>query len=54
MSDFPARILSGQLPKDEPDAAGKYSRIFLPDPAQFRFDWSRATPEGELEGLRVG
>ena len=30
MSDFPARIVADPLPEDEPDAAAKYSRIFLP------------------------
>jgi hypothetical protein len=57
--DYPARILAEPSPaepspEDEPDAAGKYSRIFLPDPAQFRFDWAAETPEGGREGTRAG
>ena len=54
LSDFPARIVTGPRPEDEPYGGGKYSRIFLPDPAQSSFDWSRETSEGELEGPRVG
>ena len=54
LSDFPARSLDDPLPEDEPDAAGKYSRIFLPDPAQFRFDWAAETADGQQEGTRAG
>jgi hypothetical protein len=54
MSDFPGRSVADPLPEAEPDRGGKYSRIFLPDPAQFRFDWAAETPEGGQEGPRVG
>ena len=40
--------MSAAVPRE---AGGKYSRIFVPDPAQYTFDWSR---EGELEGPPVG
>jgi hypothetical protein len=36
------------------EGGGKYSRIFLGDPAQFRFDWAAETAEGGQEGARVG
>jgi hypothetical protein len=52
-SDYPGRTVAGSL-EDEPDGSGKYSRIFLPDPAQWTFDWFRETAAGELEGPRVG
>ena len=51
-SGFPARIIDGQLPKDNSRAGGKYSGVFFPDPAQYRFDW--ATSEGGHQGARVG
>jgi hypothetical protein len=54
MSDFPGRIVAGPLPEDEPDRGGKYSRIFLCDPAQSSFDWPRETSDGGQEGTRVG
>jgi hypothetical protein len=54
MSDFPARSVAHPLPEDEPDAAGKYSRIFLPDPGQFRFDWAAGTAEGGKDGAHAG
>jgi hypothetical protein len=41
---FPARIVAGQLPEDESEGCGKYSRVFLPDPVQYRFGW--ATSDG--------
>jgi hypothetical protein len=53
-SDFPARTVPGALPEDESDRGGKYCRIFLCDPAQASFDWSRETAEGGQEGARVG
>ena len=46
---FPARIADGPLPEDEPDGGGKDSRVFLPDPAQYRLDWAT----GGQEGARV-
>ena len=42
-SGFPARIV--QLPEDNSDAGGKYSRVFFPDPAQYRFDWALETSD---------
>jgi hypothetical protein len=39
-SGFPAPIAAGQLPQDESEGGGKSSRVFLPDPAQYRFDWA--------------
>jgi hypothetical protein len=50
-SGFPARIAPDPLPEDEPDGGGKDSRVFLPDPAQYRFDW--AMSPGGKEGARV-
>ena len=52
-SDYPARIVAEPSPEDKPDGDGKDSRIFLPYPDQFSFDWSREIPEGEDEP-RVG
>ena len=46
---FPARIAAGQLAEDESEGDGKDSRVFLPDPAQYRFDWAT----GGQEGARV-
>jgi hypothetical protein len=54
MSDFPAGTVPGALPEDESDRGGKYSRIFLCDPAQSSFDWPRETSDGGHEGTRVG
>jgi hypothetical protein len=54
MSDFPGRVVAGPLPEDEPDGGGKQCRIFLPDPAQFRFEWAAETAEGGQEGARAG
>jgi hypothetical protein len=54
LSDYPARIAAEPSLEDEPDGGGKHSRIFLPDPAQFRFDWSWETEAGGLEGAGVG
>jgi hypothetical protein len=53
-SDFPAGLVADSLPGDEPDRSGKDSRIFLPDPAQWSFDWFRETAAGGQEGARVG
>jgi hypothetical protein len=53
-SDYPARIAAEPSPQDEPDGGGKSSRIFLPDPAQWTFDWFRETAAGGQEGARVG
>jgi hypothetical protein len=50
-SGFPARIVGGQPPEDESEGGGKDSRVFFPDPAQYRFDW--ATSPGGQEGSRV-
>jgi hypothetical protein len=47
---FRAPIAAGQLPEDESDGAGKDSRVFLPDPAQYRFDWAASL--GGQEGAR--
>ena len=44
-SGFPAPIVAGQLPEDNSDAGGKYSRVFFPDPAQYRFDWALETSD---------
>jgi hypothetical protein len=46
---FPAPVAAGQPPEDELDGGGKDSRVFLPDPAQYRFDWAT----GGQEGARV-
>ncbi len=54
LSDFPVRIVPGPHPEDEPYGGGKYSRIFLPDPAQFRFDWAAETADGGQQGAHVG
>jgi hypothetical protein len=53
-SDYPAGTVPGALAEDESDRGGKYSRIFLPDPAQSSFDWPRETSDGGQEGARVG
>ena len=55
-SDFPGSVAAGALPEDESDGCGKYSRIFLGDPAQFRFDfdWATETQEGGQGGTRAG
>ena len=53
-SDYPGRTVADSLPEDEPDRGGKYSRIFLCDPAQSSFDWPREASDGGLEGTRVG
>jgi hypothetical protein len=53
-SDYPACIVAEPSPEDEPDRCGKYSRIFLPDSAQWTFDWFRETAAGGQEGARVG
>jgi hypothetical protein len=53
-SDFPGRSFADPLPEDESEGDGKYSRIFLGDPGQFRFDWATETPEGGQEGTRAG
>ena len=42
-SDYPARSVGDPNPEDEPDRSGEDSRIILPDPAQFRFDWAVET-----------
>jgi hypothetical protein len=51
-SGFPAPIVAGKPPDDDSDGGGKYSRVFLPGPAQYHFDW--ATSGGGQEGARVG
>jgi hypothetical protein len=48
-SGFPARIAGGPLPEDESDGGDKDSRVFLPGPAQYCFDWAT----GGQEGARV-
>jgi hypothetical protein len=48
---FPAPVAGGQPPEDESDGGGKSSRVFLPDPAQYRFDWAASL--GGQEGARV-
>jgi hypothetical protein len=53
-SDYRGRTVAASLPEDEPDRSGKYSRIFLPDPAQWTFDWFLETAAGGQEGARVG
>jgi hypothetical protein len=53
-SDYTARIVAEPSPEDAPDGGRKHSRIFLCDPAQSTFDWSRETSEGEMEGPHVG
>ena len=52
--DYPGRAVADPLPEDEPDRGGKYSRIFLPDPAQWTFDCFRETAAGWQEVARVG
>jgi len=52
-SDYPERAVGRRLEEDASDGDTKDSRIFLPDPDQFSFDWSREIPEGE-EAPRVG
>jgi hypothetical protein len=42
---------AGQPPEDESDGGGKDSRVFFPDPAQYRFDWAASL--GGQEGARV-
>jgi hypothetical protein len=51
---FPSRIVAEQLPEDDSDGGGKYSRVFFPDPAQYRFDWALETSDSAHEGVRVG
>ena len=53
-SGFPARTVAGQLPEDDSDGGGKYSRVCFPDPAQYRFDWALETSDSGQEGARVG
>ena len=54
LSDFPGRIVADPIREDEPDGGGRDSRVFLRDPAQFRFDWAGEIPEGGQEGTRAG
>jgi len=37
-------------PEDNSDAGGKYSRVFFPDPAQYRFDWALETWKPQTPG----
>jgi hypothetical protein len=53
-SDYPACIVPGPLPEDEPDGGGKDSRVFFRDPAQSSFDWTVETAEGGQKGPRAG
>jgi hypothetical protein len=49
-SGFPLRIVAGQLPEDASDGGGKYSRVFFPNPAQYRFDWALETSDSRTRG----
>jgi hypothetical protein len=53
-SDFPLRVVDSPSPEGEPDGGGKHCRIFLPDPAQFRFDWAAESAHRGQEQAHVG